>query len=515
MFITKFSKNSFFIVCNLFVLALIFNGCDLPLVTEGELTLDRNIASVQIGGKITVEVGKGNKSIDTIEEVQLTYDDNYFSAVSDGTSIHIIGRALGKSDLTVQVGSESAVVNVKVHDPKYIESDGLMITYCDDFDLLWWDKGSGGDYNGSYWQPNPEEGFYALGSYGRGGYSDPSGSQGVMVVKDIDTTRELLVAPVDYEKIWGDHGTGSDMDGSFWRPIPPSEDYVAMGAVAQTGYGKPSLDQVRCVHKDLVVTGTVGDRIWYDKDTGGNTDFSSWQMLPPSYLPDDGKTFLCTGGFVAKTNWSEPDPDTEPTINVLNLTLEVMDDVQSLDSIPLLDGYERPTDVVQVLKKAIPVPYSFIEYTNFDPTISNSPFYRVEREDTYKLVFFLHNDTSVDQSATITDEVGVTDTESETYSHSTGISITAESGVKFLGAGGTMSVTINYQFGYESSNTHTVFSTHSVEKPVIVPPRKAVALYQKQTSFNLQKINEKSNWVDVPDGTMNVTQDSFLLCEYP
>jgi hypothetical protein len=90
---------------------------------------------------------------------------------------------------------------------------------------------------------------------------------------------EALAAPLDYEKVWEDRGSGADEDGSFWRPLPP-EGYVCLGLVAQRGWGKPGLDVVRCVRFDLVAPGKLGDRIWIDKGTGAHTDFGSWTIVP-------------------------------------------------------------------------------------------------------------------------------------------------------------------------------------------------------------------------------------------
>ena len=55
-----------------------------------------------------------------------------------------------------------------------------------------------------------------------------------------------LKPPVDYHHIWSDHGSGGHTDFSFWEPVPPSG-YTCLGGVGQVGYNKPSTDLIRCI----------------------------------------------------------------------------------------------------------------------------------------------------------------------------------------------------------------------------------------------------------------------------
>lgn len=93
----------------------------------------------------------------------------------------------------------------------------LDIKYVNQYDLVWWDKGSGGDHDGSYYRPKTPAGYYRLGHYGMGGYGAPT--EASIVVKELKPG--MLVRPVGYSKIWDDSGSGADWDGSFWQPNPP------------------------------------------------------------------------------------------------------------------------------------------------------------------------------------------------------------------------------------------------------------------------------------------------------
>jgi len=84
-----------------------------------------------------------------------------------------------------------------------------------------------------------------------------------------------LAPPVDYHLIWMDTGSGADMNGSFWKPIPP-EGYVCLGTVAQNGYQEPGLDEIRCVRQDLACLGKYGGEIWDTLGSPANMPFGSW-----------------------------------------------------------------------------------------------------------------------------------------------------------------------------------------------------------------------------------------------
>jgi hypothetical protein len=66
-----------------------------------------------------------------------------------------------------------------------------------------------------------------------------------------------LSRPMDYDRVWQEDSRSSATTGIYiWRPIPPL-DYVALGYVATTTKKRPCRDLIRCVHRSLVVEGTV------------------------------------------------------------------------------------------------------------------------------------------------------------------------------------------------------------------------------------------------------------------
>ncbi|RKZ50532.1 MAG: hypothetical protein DRR08_30190 [Candidatus Parabeggiatoa sp. nov. 2] len=176
----------------------------------------------------------------------------------------------------------------------------LDISDTAEFSRVWWDKKSGGRYDGAYYKPIAPSGYYILGHYGQGNYHSPRGR--VIVVKAIANRRgssTALKRPAGYTKIWGDHGSGAKEDGAFWRPIP-YPGYKCLGTVATRGYRQPSRNEIRCVRYDLVVPAKVGGRIWIDKGTGAKTDFGSWYIVPSS------SKGINSGLFVAHTSHRRP-----------------------------------------------------------------------------------------------------------------------------------------------------------------------------------------------------------------
>lgn len=161
------------------------------------------------------------------------------------------------------------------------------------------DKGSGATLDATFWRPAPHPGFFILGDYCVGNYDNPPAGNVVVVSSDNDTD---LAAPVGFEQIWSDAGSGADWDGSLWKPIPPSDDYLALGHIAQRGNSTndiPVVPYLRCVHKSLVVVGKASDKpVWSDKGSGAREDVSVWESKGSRHD---------TGTFYAEPGYDHPD----------------------------------------------------------------------------------------------------------------------------------------------------------------------------------------------------------------
>lgn len=179
---------------------------------------------------------------------------------------------------------------------RFVLSHGAFeVLSCDDMELVWNDKRSGGKYDGSFYRPKPPAGYFRLGHYGQGDYSAPRGS--AIVIKEIKSG--VIAQPLRYERIWTDKGSGASRDGAFWRPIPP-KGYKALGVVVTSNYRSPAPSEVVCVKNEYVTEGQISGWIWNDKHTGVRVDMSSWHIGPKDQYG------ISVGSFYTHTSHSKP-----------------------------------------------------------------------------------------------------------------------------------------------------------------------------------------------------------------
>ena len=77
---------------------------------------------------------------------------------------------------------------------------------------------------------------------------------------------------------------------------------MALGSVVQSGWNRPSLDDVRCVRKDLTKPGVVGDFIWNDDETGSRYYVGMWRVTIPDISLHE-HAYLETGTFIAQGSY--------------------------------------------------------------------------------------------------------------------------------------------------------------------------------------------------------------------
>ena len=159
-----------------------------------------------------------------------------------------------------------------------LQGQELELRYSEGMMLAWNDDGSGGDDDGAFWAPFIPRGFFAINHTARSNYNSPS--LNLFVARALREDSRPLAAPIGYELIWTDSGSGADRDGAFWRPIPPAG-YVSLGTVG-TGGGQPGLSEILCVRRDLVEVGSYGRRVYTDAGSGADSDFSAWNVVAPA-----------------------------------------------------------------------------------------------------------------------------------------------------------------------------------------------------------------------------------------
>ncbi len=155
--------------------------------------------------------------------------------------------------------------------------------------LNWDDSGSGADLDGYFFLPNAKDAEYIIGGHASGKKtSDYHCTTTVSISADNPKVRPpLLATPANWKQVWKDSGSGAAKDGSFWKALPPDENYICLGSVSQLNHNaKPNIPNYRCVHKSLTDKITTSAIIWSDKGTGAD------QRVTVFSLP-------ATGAFVA------------------------------------------------------------------------------------------------------------------------------------------------------------------------------------------------------------------------
>lgn len=136
------------------------------------------------------------------------------------------------------------------------------------------------------------------------------------------------------------------------------------------------------------------------------------------------------------------------------------------------------------------LPYVLVDDNSFedgsidDPRINKSTYYSLERRVYWftEGKWLLNNGTSTSQKREEVTIFGWEETESETFTHATGI----ELGLNFDIPFGDISVNVSYDFSYSSTESFTQFG--SVEDHIIIkaPPHTTVIAWQTSSEFILR-----------------------------
>lgn len=438
------------------------------------------------------------------------------SATLADSSIHITGLAYGTTEITV-TGARGLkrTLPVRVYSPFVLETAELLITFVDQYELRWNDLGSHGDNEGSFYHPVTKDGYHALGTLGLGpnGYPNPNGTRAAMVVKARPGHEDAVAFPLDYELVYKDAGSGADMFGSFWRPVPPAG-FVALGTVvSRNSWDRPMLTDVVCVREDLTKPGEAGAFLYSDVGTGAKMFLSCWSVDQPVAGPHE-LAYLVTGTFVAVGNWSRPTAN--PMIHVLKVDLPTLSEAPPQTYIPKLDGYgSPPPQTTPTLDRAMLLPCSIVNdkvRTDVGWKVAHSPMYRLERCVYYLLLYHNHNQTSKLQTNGFERTTGISTSEAMRIWSETAVSLSVEAGVSIKFFDARVTATVSRSMGYETETSITEFEEKSVSTSLNIAPGKAGAIWQKCTRYILYR----HNGADLePVSSWEYKMDSYVTDEYP
>ncbi|KAF4611360.1 hypothetical protein G7Y89_g15653 [Cudoniella acicularis] len=374
----------------------------------------------------------------------------------------------------------------------------FLVTLTTAYELRWNDQGSGGNRDGAFWHAHSQGDLRPLGTVALQGYDDPNNKRATLLIGPNGQTS--VASPVSYERVYTDEGTGAKRDGAIWRPVAP-EGYVALGDVV-TDRSTPSLNDIWCVRRDFLVAGKyAGEPIWDDRGTGGKYDVSIWGVSPRDTRFDADKVPLNGDTFISVDNYSEPS-----TALARALLVEAPAQIFPGGSreAPLLTSKIAPASSTALEKdRSVILPFTCLFPPNDQPSIDGiaNPFISVERWGNWTLALFDNNTTGINQSSSTATTVGISQTQTESFQHSTGIKISSEVGIELVAS---VSVELNYQFTYTSSSSIESLRSETVTYNLTTLPQHAAALWVKHYAFRSVRSDGSIIGPDLPFN-LNVT----------
>jgi hypothetical protein len=475
----------------------------------GELTLDKISLAVFPSGQETLNVTATDADGNPVDWTAASSAPSIVSAVKTGSTIKVTGVSLGKAVImvTTQTGLRRSVP-VRVYDPMVLDAGEIMIRYTDTFQCLtpaaqWYGPVS-------FYRPVVPEGWQRLGSFAvpQAGCPNINGKQWMMIVKEnpeqANPVTPPLVAPTSLSYVGGT----SDSQGSFalYMPECPAG-YVAMGYVADS----QDVNDATCVRQDLTVHGVAGTNIvfyWATRIAApNNSDYTNTTA------------YLETGTFTGPL-------DFHPVLNVLAIELPLLIDVPYQNWYPHLTSPSRPAASSQaVLAKAVLVPFTAImsgsDYgaKGVGWMVEHSPFVRVERVQSWTFWKDLINSSTAAQSLHYSTTTGIDTETSNTYSAKTGVSVTVEAGVGFLGVGGKVSATVSAEFGYSHQTSVGEFTQHTVTVDVNAAPCTYLCVWGLESDLTVKMLNENTgqlqNIAEVAMSDYAESSATYAYDDYP
>lgn len=469
-------------------------------VSDDALLLSRISAAMVAGGSETVKILENGTPVSRAGYTIASSDPGVASVTSTDTTLTVTGVDVGRCTITVEsADGRTRSMPVQIYDPQVIDTGELLVTYTDEFEYVnQWDAGIGC----RLWNPVPPAGFHAVGSYlGLWGV-DINGQQAAMVVQAKSGSDAIAITD-EFEQVL------NYSDRIFWRPIPP-EGYKALGMMATF---QVAPNPVACIREDLTMTAAATETPIYTF-FAYDTHWSWWGVEQPDAGPH-ASAYLAPGTFLYEPG--ETPPTVNPMMNVLKVELPLLAEAPAQEFVPKLTGYASPpAETVPRFARAMLVPCTAVRDAAYDDDmpwrIANSPFYRLERQVYYKLLYHNYNQTSEVQTNSVTIRSGVTTSESQSFHQNTGVSIAMETGVDIKFFSSKVTTTISLEMGYESQTSVSELEEKEVSTSINTAPGKAAALWQEFNRYVLYR-HDGSQLQPVTAWEFGI--DSYVTDDYP
>ncbi|GBG86920.1 hypothetical protein CBR_g44375 [Chara braunii] len=320
----------------------------------------------------------------------------------------------------------------------------LMIGATTLYVPTWNDRGSRSIRDVAFFSPaishgDFDQGWRVLSHLAVPHYQAISGLVGTIVGRNVDGSIPIIKAPVSFTAVWTDKGSGADLYGSVWHPIPPTG-YACLSDVVVDSWAAPSpgVGPFVCVALDPSIANqsyareaSFADVIWDDIGSGAEANVAVHAVQVGVYPPDEKERLsLLVNGFVAGTLYAGL-PSATPYL----LDLPPIVYRQAVTAVaPNVTSYERPDppDTAKVVDNAVVVPCVIVNDNNHTAAwqVATSPFYKIERRIYYHLEMHA-NGMNCSSAGEITQQIttGVITNTTEEVTSKTNIRASSETGI--------------------------------------------------------------------------------------
>ncbi|HJQ38313.1 MAG TPA: Vps62-related protein [Thermoanaerobaculia bacterium] len=348
------------------------------------------------------------------------------------------------------------------------------------FDNLW--NNQRGDQDITFFQSNGSGGnFLPLGDMAIVNQSLDPGSvpdtAGVLFAPANDTS--VLAHPVGFNWILNDSGSGNSRNVDYFTINPP-EGYVAMGIALNSSGAQPNVNNYWCVRTDLVrAVGAQG--IWSDsgqhwKHHNGdvsrpvaNVPMAEPYMLfaPPTLLSAEGGT-----------------PAYAVVMEQANLQITPFDAAQPTYDPTITTGDETSYGLTSVKI----VPYTAVTDPGYLNQSTASPFYFVAAEPYFLCTYALS--TPAGGSFQVTQTVGTSQSDSNTFSQETSLTVSADVGVAYGPASASVSASYTNSFGTSVSHTSDHSTQVQTQITLNLPAKQRTWIWERQTQISVFRTDQ-------------------------
>ncbi|MFC5828787.1 hypothetical protein [Nonomuraea insulae] len=357
--------------------------------------------------------------------------------------------------------------------------------------------------------PVPPSGWRSLGTV----LCDPEADV-ALVVKDCSAQGDLLKAPTGYTPLAKFELAGF-IAATAWQPIPPSDDYVALGIYITAGDGHvPSADAMACVKK------THNGRTYARRGELSQSSIRGvlrYNVNPPYPYGDAEEHLILPVGTLSFARGDHPAPTATTYVLDLPAVVEKFDGPDTPD----LENYNAPPAQTFITDRAVTVPFYLVTDTSRSSRwkAENSPFYKLLRRRQFKLVRHVDFRGGGGGQISETVEQGVSTEKSEEFWQSTGVTVGVTVGVeasaKPFGMGTSISmetsVNTSVESGYSSRTGVTSMQSKNVGVTYNVPAGHAGALWSESHEIIPVRADDET----ITNATLTFDNGYYIGRTYP